>query len=219
MANDDTPGEKPWFHRLAHDLRNPLTSLQTAAYLMRTDPGGANTRELSEIVVRQAQRMGKMIDELDDWSRAQRQRLVDRNERVDLAGAVDMAVGSLHGCTIDPHYTNGADEASVFGDAGRLSQLFRSLCEQVMARDAQGRLDVTRNGGTVELVFSDNGPALDATARARLLEAPQVPPPDDGLGLRFLIAKSIVDGHDGSIAIEGPHDGATQRIRVTLPLA
>lgn len=220
MANDASRGDTPWFNRLAHDLRSPLTSLQTAAYLMRTDPGNANAKELADIVVRQSQRMARMIDELDDWSRAEQRRLVDRSERVDLAGTLDMAVGSVHGSTIDPQYGDGTQDAMVLGDAGRLAQMFRTLVEQVVARDAQGaRVTVSRRDGNAEVVFADNGPALDDEARARLLVAPQIPPPDDGLGLRLLIAKAIVTAHEGTLAIEGAGDGATQRIRCTLPIA
>ena len=82
---------RPWFDRIAHDLRGPLTSLQTAAYLLRNDPGGANTVELADIVVRQGQRLGRMIEELDDWSRAEQQRLVDERVPVALAPVIDLA--------------------------------------------------------------------------------------------------------------------------------
>jgi signal transduction histidine kinase len=220
MANDASRGDNPWFNRLAHDLRSPLTSLQTAAYLLRTDPGGSNTKELADIVVRQSQRMARMIDELDDWSRAAQRRLVDRSERVDLAGVIDMAVGAVHGCTIDPRYGDGLEHAVVLGDSGRLSQLFRTLVEQVCARDALGaRVDVARSDGAAVVVFSDHGPALDDETRTRLLTAPQVPPPDEGLGLRLLIAKAIVEAHEGTFAIEGPDASTSQRFRCILPLA
>ena len=218
--NDASRTDKPWFDRLAHDLRSPLTSLQTAAYLLRSDPGGSNTGELADIVVRQAQRMGRMIEELDDWSRAEQRRLVDRGDRVDLDSTVDMAIASVPGCTIDPAYAEGAHGLVVQGDPTRLAQLFRTLVEQIVSRDATGsRVSVSRQDGHVELVFSDRGPALDDDARERLLVTPQIPPPDNGLGLRMLIAKAIVDGHEGRIAIEGAGDDATQRIRCTLPLA
>ena len=217
--NDAPRNDKPWFDRLAHDLRSPLTSLQTAAYLLRSDPGGSNTGELADIVVRQAQRMGRMIEELDDWSRAEQRRLVDRGDRVDLDSTVDMAIASVPGCTIDPAYAEGAHGLVVQGDPTRLAQLFRTLVEQIVSRDATGaRVSVSRQDGHVEIVFSDRGPALDDAARERLLVAPQIPPPDNGLGLRLLIAKAIVDGHDGRLAIEGPGGDATQRIRCTLPL-
>ena len=225
MADDAPRGTKAWFDRLAHDLRSPLTSLQTAAYLLRMDPGNANAPELMEIVLRQSQRLARMIDELDDCARAEQQRLVDRGGRVEIAGALDMAIGSMHDCRIDPHYGPGTDHAVVQGDASRLTQLFRTLIEQIVTRDAQGaRVDVTRHEATVELVFSDQGPALDPAVRASLFDVPQVPAPDDGLGLRLLIAKAIVDAHEGTLAVEGPGhatgDGSTAlRFRCALPLA
>src|SRR5688572_15961526 len=108
---------RPWFDRLAHDLRSPLTSLQTAAYLLRTDPAGNNARELADIVVRQAQRLGKMIEELDDWSRAEQNRLVDRGERVDLDAVLDMAIAATPGCTLEPAVAPDARGLAVQGDA------------------------------------------------------------------------------------------------------
>ena len=93
--SDAAGHDKPWFDRLAHDLRGPLTSLQTAAYLLRTDPAGPNAKDLADLVVRQSQRMGRMIEELDDWSRAEQRRLVDRREQVDLESALDMGLAAV----------------------------------------------------------------------------------------------------------------------------
>ena len=225
MGNDDptagsTHGSSPWFGRLAHDLRSPLSSLQTAAYLLRTDPGGANARELSDIVVRQSQRMARMIDELDDALRAQQGRLVERTDRVELGGILDMAVGSVHGSTVDPHYGDGAAEAMVLADSGRLSQMFRTLLEQTLARDPQGaRVDVVRGDASIEIAFTDGGPDTDDATRAAMLQRPQVPPLDEGLGLRMLVARAIVEAHGGTLSVDAPGGGATQRIRCVLPLA
>jgi signal transduction histidine kinase len=217
---DSSSPIRPWFDRLAHDLRSPLTSLQTAAYLLRSDPGGGNARELADIVVRQSQRLAKMIEELDDWSRAEQKRLVDRGERVDLQAALDMAIGSIPGCTLDPVYASDAHGLYVQGDGVRLTQLFRTLAEQTLARDAEGgRIVVSRSEGRVEVAFEDHGPALADDERAALLRAPQIPPPDNGLGLRLLIAKAIVDGHDGKLTVDGTDANVNHRFRCTLPLA
>jgi signal transduction histidine kinase len=219
MRGDATGNtKKPWFDRLAHDLRSPLTSLQTAAYLLRSDPSGSNSRELADIVVRQSQRLARMIEELDDWSRAEQRRLVDRGERVELDGTVDMAIASLHGCALEPEYAPDAHGLVVQGDGSRLAQLFRTLCEQVVARDPDtARVTIAQHDGCAVLEFSDHGAALDEEARERLLQAPQIPPPDNGLGLRLLIAKAIVEGHEGSLQVDARD--ASLRIRCALPLA
>jgi signal transduction histidine kinase len=215
-----SPTQRPWFDRLAHDLRSPLTSLQTAAYLLRSDPGGSNTKELADIVVRQAQRMGKMIEELDDWSRAEQGRLVDATETLDLDGALDMALAGVQGCMLEPmHLGNDANGLVVRADGTRLPQLFRTMLEQVMSRDAgSARITVARAGDRAQVTVMDDGPALASEVRAKLLDAPQIPPPDNGLGLRLLIARAIAEGHGGELRFVD-EEGATFCLRCSLPLA
>lgn len=215
-----SPTQRPWFDRLAHDLRSPLTSLQTAAYLMRSDPGGSNTKELADIVVRQAQRLGKMIEELDDWSRAEQGRLVDATEKLDLDGALDMALAGVQGCMVEPmHVGDDAKGLTVRADGTRLPQLFRTMLEQVMARDAgSARITIAREGDRALVTVMDNGPAIAGEVRATLLDAPQIPPPDNGLGLRLLIARAITEGHGGELRVID--DGRSSFcLRCSLPLA
>ena len=101
-----------------------------------------------------------------------------------------------------------------------MTQMFRTLLLHAASRDAaNARVSVARKGAQVQVMFCDDGPALDATARERLLQAPLVPPPDDGLGLRLLIAKAIALGHGGTLDVQAPADGASLRLRCELPLA
>ncbi|BCT92589.1 hypothetical protein LYSHEL_16130 [Lysobacter helvus] len=215
-----SPTQRPWFDRLAHDLRSPLTSLQTAAYLMRSDPGGSNTKELADIVVRQAQRLGKMIEELDDWSRAEQGRLVDATEKLDLDGALDMALAGVQGCMVEPmHVGDDAKGLTVRADGTRLPQLFRTMLEQVMARDADSaRITIAREGDRALVTVMDNGPAIAGEVRATLLDGPQIPPPDNGLGLRLLIARAITEGHGGELRVIDDSQSSFC-LRCSLPLA
>ena len=210
--------DRPWFDRIAHDLRGPLTSLQTAAYLLRNDPGGANAQELAEIIVRQGQRLGRMIEELDDWGRAEQRRLVDERVRVPLDSVVDLALTAVPGCAIEPEYAPGAEELAVLGDEARLAQLFRILVANAQARDPQARLQVDRIDDCARVLLHDHGPALDDAQLERLLSASQHPAPDDGLGLRLLIAHAIAVAHGGSLQAQRADDGGLL-LRCTLPLA
>jgi len=208
-----------WLDRLAHDLRGPLTSLQTAAYLLKSDPRGANSQELADIIVRQGQRLGRMIEELDDWARVEQRRLLDQRAPVDLAPLLDLALTGVPGCTIEPDVADDARGLSVDGDEARLTQLFRILLAQSLARDPGARLHLAREGKAAVVTLSDRGPALGDDQLARLLTTSQHPAPDDGLGLRLLIAAAIAEAHGGSLEARRPPSGEGLELRCALPLA
>lgn len=209
---------RPWFDRIAHDLRGPLTSLQTAAWLLKSDPHSPNAQELADIIVRQGQRLGRMIEELDDWSRAEQSRLMDQRERVELAPLIDQALTGVPGCRIEPEFADGADAVAVLGDDVRLTQLFRTLFAQAAARDPAARLRVARDGDQATVTLVDHGPALDDAQCAQLLTASQHPAPDEGLGLRLLVARAIAEAHGGTLEAR-PAEGEGLELRCALPLA
>ena len=59
-----------WFQRVAHDLRDPLSPLQTAVYLLRSGEISDDDRNrMLELIERQGVRLAGMIDELSDCRR------------------------------------------------------------------------------------------------------------------------------------------------------
>ncbi|MCA1714678.1 MAG: hypothetical protein LC715_06070, partial [Gammaproteobacteria bacterium] len=148
----------PWLDRFAHDLRGPLTPLQTAAYLLKSgqlEP--ARQQELFELIERQTRRLGRMIEEVADWSRASQGRLLGPQETCEAALLLDFAVsGMAPGRSALPAITDDSGEGRVHGDQVRLAQLLRSLVDYAAARaggrapavhvwrdDDQLRIDVT----------------------------------------------------------------------------
>lgn len=206
----DTPG---WMDRIAHDLRGPLMPLQTAVQLLRSgqlEP--ARQLELLDVIDRQSRQLTGMISELDDWARACQGRLLGRREPIEPALLLDAAsVGAkVPLAAID----DTAEGAAVLGDQQRLTQLFRVLLGFLASSGGQPAARVRAREGwiDVDLHADDMGPAIDA-----LLEQPQVPAFDGGLGLQLLIARAIAEGHGGSLA--AAQDGATLHLRCELPRA
>lgn len=211
-------GAPHWLDRIAHDLRGPLTPLQTAAYLLKSgelDP--QRQRELVDIIDRQTRRLARMIEEFDDWSRAQQQRLLGTREPFDLATTLDCAIGAIPGCMIEPDLAPDCIGLRVDCDQLRLIQAFKSLIQYVHRRDREATVRLSRQGDKVQVDLRDRGEALDPDARATLLERRDPAPDDDGLGLQLLLARAIVDGHGGTLAIEPSPSGLVLRCR--LPVA
>lgn len=207
-----------WLDRIAHDLRGPLTPLQTAAYLLKSgelDP--QRQHELIDIIDRQTRRLARMIEEFDDWSRAQQQRLLGTREPFDLATTLDCAIGAVPDCMIEPDLAPDCVGLRVDCDQLRLIQAFKSLIQYVHQRDREATVQLSRQGDEVQVYLRDRGEALAPDAQAALLERRDPAPDDDGLGLRLLLARAIVEGHGGTLAIEPSPSGLV--LRCSLPVA
>ena len=206
--------DNAWLDRLAHDLRGPLAPLQTATYLLQQDDlDEARRTELLAILQRQVQRLGAMLEELGDWVRAGRGKLLGEREPCEPAMLLDHAIvaAGFAGLPVDD---DGAI-AIVDGDARRLTQLLRTLLDFARAHGATPavslRSDAARTSIRVGL------PGVSVGSPAELVDAPEGEPFDEGLGLRLLLAQEIARAHGGDLS--AGDDGGSLVFRCELPLA
>jgi signal transduction histidine kinase len=210
----------PWLNRLAHDLRGPLMPLQTASYLLRSghlEP--ERQQELFALVERQTQRLVRMIDELDDWSRASQHMLLGMREACEPALLLDNAIGGARFGSNDtpPAIVDDTGETRVDGDPSRLTQLLRTLLEYAArSRPVQVRMQVA--DARVQIDVIDAGATPDSAQLATLLHEPMPEPYDEGLGLRLLVARAIAEAHDGTLQADAAPGGGL-RLRCELPTA
>lgn len=189
--------------RLAHDLRGPLSPLSTAAKLLR-DPSLAETdrRELLDVVDRQCVRLGRMIDEVSDWMRAEKGRLIVRQEPHELQMLLANVTLGLRAPLPAVHVSPEAEAAVVRGDSLRLGQLLRILLTQQFedaGRPAHVRVSVPSPGRVrlSRLIPFRNADQLDCE---QLLVHPWPEPGDGGLGLSLPIARAIAEAHGGTLS-------------------
>lgn len=209
------PGpDHAWLDRLAHDLRGPLAPLQTATYLLqRDDLDDARRRELLAMLERQVQRLGSMLEELGDWVRAGRGKLVGQRAPSEPVMLLDHALvgAGLAGTPVDDDGTI----AIVDGDAQRLTQLLRTLLDFARAHDTIPVLSLRSGEGRITITVAL--PGVSVPSPGALVEAQQGDPFDEGLGLRLLLAREIARAHGGELHA-GESEGALV-FRCELPLA
>ena len=208
----------PWLGRLAHDLRGPLMPLQTASYLLRSgqlEP--ERQQELFVLVERQTQRLARMIDELDDWSRASQHTLLGAREPCEPALLLDNAIGGARlGSNVAPTIVDDTGECHVDGDPSRLTQLLRTLLEYASrSRPVQVSMEILDARVRIDVI--DAGATTDSAQLAALLEQPMPEPHDEGLGLRLLVAHAIAEAHDGTLQADAAPGGGL-RLRCELPI-
>lgn len=207
-----------WFDRLAHDLRGPLSPLQTAAWLLKGDIERLEPerrRELVDIIERQSRRLARMVDELGDWSRVQQDRLLGAREPCALRNLVDLAVGAIPGCAVEPGFGDGCEERHVNCDQHRLVQALKSLLEYAIAHGG-ATLSVACGTGAARIEIAVGGMPVEAEALPGLLEQPDPAPFDEGLGLRLLLARAIIESHGGTLTA-APDASGRLCLACTLP--
>lgn len=219
-----TGNSPPWMAKWSHDLRGPLSPIQSALFLLRHGGvQGTERDELFELIDRQIRRLSGMIDEIGDWVRADQGRLLSRSGPIDLAQMVEASRG-LGAAAVPVRYLGGADEACVEGDASRLANLLSTFFWLIAARNGTehpGSGDgatIEAVDGWVELSGVINPAVLGGGDVESLFTQPQPAPMGDGLGLRLLIAHAIASGHGGQLQARAGEGGST-RVELRLPLA
>ena len=210
--------ELPWLDRLAHDLRGPLSPLQTAAYLLRSGGLDADKQaELVEMIERQTQRLASMIDEISDLARASRGRLVAGSAQAvsEATLLVDYACSGIASGV--PRIEDTAPGARVAGDEGRLVQLLRIVLSAPYSpeADAASRVLISREGTFIRFDVDDPSAQLPDVPPEQLLQLPIPEPGDGGLGLGLVIAAAIAAAHGGRLEARALDQGI--RFSVLLP--
>ena len=209
------PGaDDAWLDRLAHDLRGPLAPLQTATYLLqRDDLDEARRKELLAMLERQVRRLGAMLEDLGDWVRVGRGKLIGNTEPGEPVMQLDHALvgAGLAGTPVDD---DGAI-AVVEGDARRLTQMLRTLLDFARARGATPVISL--RSGDASIMVRIALPGVRIESPGDLVETPEGDPFDEGLGLRLLIAREIARAHGGELS--AGNDGDALVFLCELPLS
>jgi PAS domain S-box-containing protein len=215
---------------LAHELRNPLAPISTAAEMLRlTAASDARTRKASEVISRQVKHMTTLVDDLLDVSRVTRGLVQLEQENVDVGAAVASAVEQSRPLIEVRHHTLtvriDAAHATVRGDRIRLIQVIVNLLNNAAKYTPQNGsigLRVAADDGWVRIGVSDNGIGIDDKLLPHVFDlftqAERTPDrAQGGLGIGLALVKTMITLHGGTIeaASAGPGTGST--FSIALP--
>ena len=198
---------------VAHDLRNPLNTVMMAAGLMleTSSPERPAERRQVEIVIRAADRMNRMIQDLLDVKRMESGRLGLEAKPETVAGLVGDTIEMLRplaeGSSIRLESHVAPNLPRVLADATRISQVLSNLVgNAVKFTPREGVITITADGLDAEVRFSviDTGAGIPAEQLPHIFGRFWQARTSDrrGIGLGLAIAKGIVEAHRGRIWVE-----------------
>ena len=219
---------------LAHEIKNPLASIRSAAELLAKVPGSDDdTRTLTRLVQRESDRLSRLLSEFLDFARTG----VTSVRRVDL---IEIA---HHAATLVSNHPDKPENVTirelfpstplvVVGDDDLLHRaIFNLLLNAVQASPPGGevRLEAAElwhhqlpaqaerfTRGAMMLQITDQGRGIAESIRERLFE-PFVTTKAGGSGLGLSIVHRAVEAHHGFILVDGNGKGSGTRFTVILP--
>ncbi len=220
---------------VAHEIKNPLTSLRSAVETAARVSDPEQQRRLMSIILDDVQRLDRLITDISDASRLDSELSRTEMERVELSRLLAALAQIHHTASVEGHAPLSADlltndPLAVLGNEDRLVQVFQNLLSNAFSftpKDGEVRLSAVRRGEFVEITVEDTGPGLPENGTDRIFERFYSERPESeafghhsGLGLS--IARQVVEAHGGTIvgANRRGEDGSVTGARfiVSLPL-
>ena len=217
---------------LAHELRNPLTPIRTAAALLgRVRADEPLLRRVQAVIERQVVHMAKLVDDLLDVSRTHTGKLRLERRVVEMAGVIDEAVESCRPAmdTRLQHFGIHVPLCAleVNGDPVRLTQILSNLLDNASKYTHVGGeigLSVVVVDHAVVMTVSDSGIGITAEALPKVFD-PFVQDTHAigfngfGLGIGLTVVRELVEAHGGHVIASSAGSGLGSQFVVTIPLA
>ena len=216
---------------LAHELRNPLAPISSAAQLLRmlfaNEP---RIKQASEVISRQVTHMTHLVDDLLDVSRVTRGLATINRTEVELGAVLREAVEQITPVIDARGHRLALDLAAgplfVRGDRTRLIQVAANLLNNAAKYTPDGgqlRAALRQQGEEAVLQVQDNGigigPDLLPVVFDLFTQAERTPDrAQGGLGLGLALVKKLVELHEGAVEARSEGAGRGSTFTVRLPL-
>ena len=217
---------------LAHELRNPLAPIRTAAALLgRIGLDEPLLLKARAVIERQVLHLSRLISDLLEVSYLNAGRLRLERQRIDMCRVVEDAVEvSRPAMDVRRQHLSvelPADALEVQGDPARLVQIVGNLLANASKYTPDsGKICVSAEaaGDAVVLAVSDSGIGIAPEALPTVFEpfvrdARAVGFHAEGLGVGLTVVRELIRAHGGSVVASSGGLGLGSRFTVTLPLA
>ena len=201
---------------VAHELKNPLTSLRSAVETLPVAKTDESRGRLLAIIQHDVRRLDRLISDISDASRLDAELQRQEAAPVDLAKLLSTLVAVANevkrddGVKVTVKFEGGGARAfQVPGHDSRLGQIVDNLIENARSfspPDGTVRVTCRRLRNQIEVYVDDDGPGVRDDVREKIFERFYTDRPHQGFGqnsgLGLSISKQIVDAHGGSIWVE-----------------
>jgi PAS domain S-box-containing protein len=203
---------------VGHDLRNPLTGIENAAYFLKTKGATiseAQAKEMLETIGKCVEHSNKIVSDLFDYSKEIRLELQESSPRNVLSEALDMVQvpAKVEILNLIP------DEQHLNVDPDKIERVFINLIKNAIDAMPNGgkiTIDSKEANCSLEISFADIGTGISNEILPKIF-SPLFTTKAQGMGLGLAICKRIIEAHGGIITVKTAKGKGTT-FTVTLPI-
>ncbi len=201
---------------VAHELKNPLTSLRSAVETLPLAKTDESRGRLLAVIQHDVKRLDRLISDISDASRLEAEMQRQEASPVDLirlltaVTTVANEVPREDGVKVTLNFEGGNAQAFIVpGHDSRLVQVVNNLIDNARSfspPDGTVRLICRRQKGEIEIVVDDDGPGIAPDVLEKIFDRFYTDRPEHGFGqnsgLGLSISKQIVEAHAGRMWAE-----------------
>jgi len=200
---------------VAHELKNPLTSLRSAVETLPLAKNENSRGRLLSVIEHDVKRLDRLISDISDASRLDAELQRRAIGTVDIAKLLNTVVTIANevrrddGVTVSLKIEGNPRTLMLPGHDSRLGQVVNNLIDNARSFSPEGgsvRVTCRRIKQEIEILVDDDGPGVRADALEKIFQRFYTDRPDQGFGqnsgLGLSISKQIVEAHDGRMWVE-----------------
>ena len=206
---------------VAHEIRNPLSSIRGfAQFFQNRFKGQEKEQEYAAVMVREVDRLNRVITELLDFARPKEPHRESHNLQEILEQTLKVLEPELAGRNIGVEKKLDASLPRILADRDQLSQAFLNLMLNALeSMEGEGKLRISlesEGASALTISIADTGKGIPPEDLERVFE-PFFSTKRKGTGLGLAIVHQIVENHKGETRVES-REGEGTTFRITLPI-
>lgn len=214
---------------VSHELRTPLTAItgwsETLIYNENLDE---ESRRGLGIILKEARRLTKMVEELLEFTRMEDGRFTLKVEQIDVAAELEDSIFTyqelLRQDNMELEYEPYLEDLPLIsGDANRLKQVFLNLMDNAAKYGREGkkiRVAVGRDDKNVIITVRDYGPGIPEeemeNVKKKFYKGSNARERGSGIGLA--VCDEIIRYHGGTLTLANAPDGGLS-VEIKLPFS
>ena len=208
---------------VAHELKNPLTSLRSAVETLPLAKTAQSRDRLLAVIQHDVKRLDRLISDISDASRLDAEMQRHEAAPIDLVKLLTTVVSVANerhddGVRVSLKFEGArSDGLTVAGNDSRLGQVVDNLIDNARSFSKAGstvRVTCRPLKNDIDIVVEDDGPGIPAEAMERIFERFYTHRPDQDFGqnsgLGLSISRQIVEAHGGRIWAENRRAAASE---------